>query len=178
MDLPLAALERFVASCSLDADAMAAKDPYLLYYLYAEEETPITPEAYDAFARERWSVAKGDPKRVRFVAWATIDRARRTSGHSSVPWAAVRDACVTVCGVKVAEVTEAVRDAIGANALCGWRDAEGRAFVGLRTLVEAERAIARSLRERLGLSPPAQNVLGCEDGEGEDDSSAADSGTD
>jgi hypothetical protein len=178
VDLPLAALERFVASCSLDADAMAAKDPYLLYYLYAEEETPITPEAYDSFARERWGIEKGDPRRVRFVAWATVDRARRTSGHSSVPWAAVRDTCVGACGVQPAEVQAAVRDAIAARALDGWRDAEGRAFVGLWTLVSAERSIARSLRERLGLSPPAQDVLGCEDGEGEDGSSATDSGTD
>ncbi|MBK7823266.1 MAG: hypothetical protein IPJ61_19980 [Tessaracoccus sp.] len=178
MDLPLAALERFVASCSLDADAMAAKDPYLLYYLYAEEETPITPEAYDAFARERWSVEKGDPRRVRFVAWAMVDRARRAAGHSSVPWAAVRDTCVGACGVQPAEVQAAVRDAIVARALDGWRDAEGRAYVGLRALVEAERAIARSLRERLGLSPPAQHVLGCDDGEDKDGSGAADSSTD
>jgi len=178
VDLPLAALERFVASCSLDADAMAAKDPYLLYYLYAEEETPITPEQYDTFARERWSVERGDPRRVRFVAWATVDRARRRDGHSSVPWSAVRAACVEACGVEVAVVVEAVRAAIGANALCGWRDAEGRAFVGLRTLVDAERSIARSLRERLGLSPPAQDVLGCEDGTNTNDSGAADSGAD
>lgn len=178
MDLPLAALERFVADCALDADALAAKDPYLLFYLYAEEETSITPEQYDAFALARWSVARGDPRRVRFVAWATVDRARRTSGHSSVPWPATRDACVHVCGVTAAEVTAAVRDAIAAKALDGWRDAEGRAYVGLRALMDAERAIARSLRERLGLSPPAQDVLGCEDGEGEDGSGATDSGTD
>lgn len=149
MDLPLAALERFLASCALDADAMAAKDPYLLFYLYAEEETPITPEQYDAFARERWHVEKGDPRHVRFVAWATVDRARRTSGHSSVPWSAVRDACVGACGVHPADVQAAVRD-----------------------------AIARSLRERLGLSPPAQDVLGCEGGKDKGGSSAADSGAD
>ncbi len=178
MDLPIAALERFLASCALDADALAAKDPYLPFYLYAEETTPITPEQYDTFARERWKVEKGDLKRVRFVAWATIDRARRTSGHSSVPWAAVREACVAACGVQPAEVRTAVRDAIAAKALDGWRDAEGRAFVGLRTLVDAERAIARSLRERLGLSLPAQDVLGCEDGQDEDGSSAADSSSD
>jgi hypothetical protein len=178
VDLPLAALERFLASCALDADAMAAKDPYLLFYLYAEEETPITPEQYDAFARERWHVEKGDPRHVRFVAWATVDRARRTSGHSSVPWSAVRDACVGACGVHPADVQAAVRDAIAARALDGWRDAEGRAFVGLWTLVSAERAIARSLRERLGLSPPAQDVLGCEGGKDKGGSSAADSGAD
>lgn len=157
MDIPPETLQAFIERTAATMDTLAATDPFLPFYLYAEEGS-IEPDVYDKLACERYKITKDDPRRAAFVAWAVCDKARK-DGHTYVGLEPFVDIVMRTCAIDRPRAIIALNAAIGNGALLGARDDKKRPCVGLSSLVDAEQRIARSIADRLQGAAPESSQL-------------------
>jgi hypothetical protein len=137
-----------------EIDALAAEDPYLPFYLHAEE-TGISPEQYDRLARVRWGVAMDAPARVKFIAWSLCEEARE-DGHTVASAEGLVTAVMRAAHCPRGVAIEGLRAAIAGGGVRGVTDGKGAKWCGIARTVDAEEQIAADIARRLKSEPQTE----------------------
>lgn len=142
------------------------ENPYCIVYR-ALPTVEIRPEWFDRLVRRECGIEMDDPRRMEFVVWVVVDRARR-NGHTLVPTRTVLDQLVDAAEVTFAVAVEVARGMVVRDLLRSYRD-DGRSYLAVRSIDDAERSTARFLAERMTLEFPVDSTLEPEGTEEKDD---------